>query len=158
MLRKILLTLCASAMLGTAGVASTAAFPFGPPPLAGLGGLPRLGPGGPLPHLGPSGPFPRAGLAGPAPHAGFAAPHGGLAGSRGFAAGNLHAGQRGYGNGYAARYAHGDAGRHGRDYRHWGRYGAVGYGSDGYGSSSGDSGCASYAEDSRHVVVCGQTE
>jgi hypothetical protein len=157
MLRKILLTLCASAVLGTAGIATTAAFPFGPPPIPALGGPPRLGPGGPLPHPGPSGPFPRAVLAGPAPHAGFAAPHGGLAGTRGFAGRNLHAGQGGRPTGFSARYANGDAGRYGHGYRHWRQNGAVVSGADSYGSSS-DSGCASYTEDSRHVVVCEQPE
>jgi hypothetical protein len=158
MLRKILLTLCASAMLGATGLATAAAFPFGPPPMPGLGGPPRLSPGGPLPHLGPSGPLPRAGLAGPAPHGGFAAPRGGFAGTRGVAAGNLHAGQRGYASGQAARYANGYAGRYGNGYRNWGRHGAVVSGSDSYGSSSSGSGCASYSENSQRVVVCEQTE
>jgi hypothetical protein len=157
MLRKILLTLCASATLSAAGVATTAAFPFGPPPVPALGGPPRLGPGGPLPHLGPTGPLPRAGFAGPGPHAGFAASRGGLAGGRGFAGRNLHAGQSGYRAGSAGRHANGYAGRYAHSYRHWGQNGAVTYGGDTYGSSSG-SGCASYTEDSRRVVVCEQTE
>ena len=88
MLRKTLLTLSVSAMLGTAVVVPNAALAFGPPPM--LGGPPP-GLGGPPPGLGlgglPAGPR----LGGPAGHPGA----GGLAGFRGGAGRGFHRGARG---------------------------------------------------------------
>ena len=173
MLRKTLLSLSASAMLGTVVIASNAALalPFGPPgpPPGGpaLGGPPP-GFGGALPHLG--GPPP--GLHGAPPHPGPAGPPGFHGGGRGFQ-GNLqvlrghsaapssgHSGSYSSSNSGSSGYGH--SGNYGYGHHHWGRYGAYAYGSD--GSGYGDNGCYytqkySYTRDAyRRVLVCSGSE
>jgi hypothetical protein len=159
MLRKTLLTLCASALLGVAAMApNTALAFFPPPPPGGLGGLP------PLAHLGPP---PMAHLGGPPPMAHLGGlPHARLGGPAGRPAGLSRFGGRaaGYGAGRASSHGYGrstSAGynRSGRSsydrsysrYRHWGRY--VGYGSA--SGRSNDDGCSyAYTSSGRRIAVC----
>jgi hypothetical protein len=118
LVRKTLLILSASAMLGIAAIGPNAAIAFGPPPPPGpgLGGPPPGFHGGPLPGAG-LGSYPRADFGGP-PHAGFAglaarAGRGGppglarRGGTSSFHPGNIY-GRSGYG-GRAAAYAYGAA-------------------------------------------------
>jgi hypothetical protein len=153
MLRKTLLTLSVSALLGTAVVVPNAALAFGPPPI--LGGHPP-GLGGPPPGLG---------LGGPAGHPGAGGPAGFRGGAgRGFQ-GNVHGFQvrsgaldtsRSASYSHSGRYGYGHGGtRYGR----WARYGAYAYGSAlAYGSAYANSGCYytySYRQQGR-VRVCSE--
>jgi hypothetical protein len=82
-LRKPLLTISASTMLGIAVIAPSAALAFGPPPPPALGGPPPgPGLGGPPPGPGLGGPPPGLGLGGPPPGPGLggAPPRAGLGG------------------------------------------------------------------------------
>jgi hypothetical protein len=178
MLRKSLLILSASAMLGLAGSVqyTSPAHAFGPPPPFGggfhppaLGGLPHLGG---IPHF--AGP-----RLGGAPH--FAGPRPGFGGAPRVAGINRFGGEarfnriRGNFNGARANLYnfrgssarsnvavynnYSSSGSRGWRGRHWGRYGGVyAYGSD--SSSSSSSGCY-YAErysskygTYRRVLVC----
>jgi hypothetical protein len=144
MLRKTLLAVSASAMLGAAVSApsATLAFPLGPPPMPGLGGPPpmpglggppHLGPGGP-PHIGAGGP-PRLGPGGPRPPAAGYAARSGAAGAAGRA---------------GSSYAYSGSGSHGRYGQGRGRYGVYVYGDS--GSSSDD--CYYTYSRGRRVLVC----
>ena len=167
MLRKTLLSLSGSAMLGIAAVAPNVALAFGPPPF--LGGLPP-GLGGPPPGLGVGGgpplglgrggppPGPRVG--GPAGHPGAGGPAGFRVGGpgRGFQR-NVHGvqGRSGalstsasasYSSSRRNGYGHG-----GRQYDRWARYGTYAY-----GDASANSGCY-YAYSytlQRRVPVCSE--
>ena len=145
MLRKTLLTLSASAMLGTAVIAPNAALAFGPP-LPGLGGPPHLG-GGP-PHLpGLAGHAGLSRLGGPGFHGGGHGLQGNFHGSQGRSAA--------YGYGHSARYGYGHGEwRHGRGSYDVSVEGSDGSGGDGY--ASGDAGCTYTYSERRHrrVVVC----
>jgi hypothetical protein len=163
MLRKTLLILSASAMLGAAVIASNGALAFGPPPLPGgpphflgLGGppqLPRLG--GP-PHLaGPGGPAGLSRLGGPGSNGGGHGLQGNVHGLQGHSAAYGHGHTAAYGYGHSARYGYGHGEwRHG----HWGRYdvsveGSDGYGADGYASA--DDCTYTFSERRRRrVLVC----
>jgi hypothetical protein len=150
MLRKTLLTLCASALLGAAAMAPNTALAFFPlPPPGALGGLP------PLAHLGPPpiahlGGLPHARLGGPAGRPAGLSRFGGRA--AGYGAGR--ASSHGYGRATSAGYSR--SGRSSYDhsysrYRHWGRY--VGYGSASGGSN--DDGCSyAYTSSGRRIAVC----
>jgi hypothetical protein len=155
MLRKTLLTLCASALLGAAAMAPNTALAFLPPPPGGLGGPPPVphlvGPpphlGGPPPHLG--GLPPR--LGGPPPHARFGGPAGhpsGLSRFGGRAAGYGHGRSAGYGSSRSARSSYGDS--YSR-YRHRGRYDVY---VDGADTSYSDDGCYYTYSRGRRVMVC----
>lgn len=134
MLRKTLLTLAASALLGAVAVASNSADAFGPPPLPGIGGPPAIGglggpphlpgPGGLPPHLGG---LPRLGPGGP-PHGRLGGPPG-LSRRGGTGGRSRHAGSNGSRAGRHADSGYDRSGRH-----HRGRY----YGDYGYGYSSDD--------------------
>ena len=101
MLRKTLMTLSVSAMLGTAVIAPNAALAFFLPPHHAL-------------HLG--GLLPHPGLGGLPPHLG-----------RGGAPGlSRRGGPPGFQGGYSGRYGYGQSGRRGRG----GGYGVYGYGND----------------------------
>jgi hypothetical protein len=165
MLRRTLLTLAASALLGAAGANSVLAFPFGPPPgpppgLAGPPpGLHGLPPGLAHPPAGLVGP-PRAGLGGTPPRAAF----GGLAGGGGHPTGLSRLG----GGAASARYGqsahtgygvHSGYGHAGSRYGRWARdtlygYGAAGYGYGTDGSSYSSSGCSYVYDGYRRTVVC----
>jgi hypothetical protein len=146
-LRKTLITLAASAMLGVAAIAPNAALAFGPPPPPpGLGGLPHPGLGGP-PHPGAGGPLPRAGAGGPLSHLG------GSPGSQGVGRGFQHnLLGRSASNGYR-RSAGNSYGRDG-----WGNpsYGVNIDGNYGSSDSYADEGCYYSYTSRRHtgVVVC----
>jgi hypothetical protein len=180
MLRKTLLTLSASVMLGTAVIAPNAALAQlpGPPPI-GPGGPPL---GGPPPGLGAGGPpfggpppahafgGPPRGLEGGPVHGGAGAPsrfprldgasgvhgvdhavQGNPHGFEGRTAAFSHTTKNYVNNSYANDgYGHGGW-RHG----HWGRYGVQAYGGDSYAQ---DDGCY-YVSAYRHhvyrrVLVC----
>ena len=163
MLRKTLINLAASAMLGVAAIAPNAALAFGPPPPpSGLGGLPHPGLGG-LPHPGLGGlphpglsSLPHRGAAGPLPRAGAGGPHSHLGGSpasqgvgRGFQR-NLQG--RVASNGYRPS-AGSSYGRYGWRDRYYGVYIDGNYGSS---DSYADEGCYYTYTSRRHrgVVVC----
>jgi hypothetical protein len=156
-LRKTLITLAASAMLGVSAIAPNAALAFGPPPPPpGLGGLPPPGLGG-LPHPGLGGP-PHRGVGGPLPRAGAGGPLSHLRGSpgsqnvgRGFQR-NLQG--RFASNGYR-RSAGSSYGRYGWRDRSYSVYVDGNYGSS---NSYADDGCYYTYTSRRHrgAVVCSQ--
>jgi hypothetical protein len=160
LLRKALIGMGASAMLGVAAIAPNAALAFGPPPLPGIGGPPPLaGLGGPPPGL--AGPPPGVGGL---PHPGLGAPHGvggpagaprvaGLPGFRGGAhdlQGNFQgrAAASSYGRSAGHSYGRSGAYSYGRN-----RYRGV-YFTGSYGSSSADDSCYYTYRRNRRVVVC----
>ena len=179
MLRKTLLTLSASALLGAAVVGPNAALAFGPPPpppamagpppgLAGpppgltgpppgLAGPPRgLGAGGPPPGLGAGGP-PRLGASGPAGLSRLGGPVG-LRGDRALQGGlrgaQGHAAAYGYGRsgGYSSgRYGYGSSSRYGYGRAAWRDRYWRGYGVYVSGSNSSSYGYAS-ADDACHYT------
>jgi hypothetical protein len=180
MLKKVLLTLSASALLGAAVIAPNAALAqFGPPPgpLPPLAGPPPgLGAGGPPPGLGAGGPPlggpPTGPVAGLPPRGGAGAPPRDIAGGppRLDGAGGLHGLERGGQanfrgvEGRAAAYSANSYARnsytshgYGRAYRHWPYAAAAAYA---YGSSyaSSDDGCyyvSTYRRyGTKRVLVC----
>jgi hypothetical protein len=162
MLRKTLLMLSASAMLGAAVIASNGALAFGPPPLPGIGGPPP-GLGGPPRFPGLGGP---PHLGGPGGPAGLSRPGGGLHGGGHGLQGNVHGLQghsAAYGHGHTAADGYGHSARYGDghgEWRHgrWGRYGVSVEGSDSYGAdgyASADDCTYTYSERRhRRVLVC----
>jgi hypothetical protein len=144
MLRKTLLTLSASAILGAAVFTPNTALAFplgGPPPLPGIGGPPPLpGVGGSPPHLGPGGPPPHLAPGGP-PRLGPGGAPAGRAGVAGRATGY------GNGNGHPSAGSYGRSGRYGYGRGHDGVY------VYGNGDSSSD-GCHYSYSRQRRVLVC----
>lgn len=152
-LRKTLIILATSAVLGAAAIAPNAALAFGPPPPPPAFAGPPRGLAGPLPGVGA---LPRAGLSGPPSRAGV----GGAAGVPRFGnAPGLRGGSRGYqGNlqGRSASSSYGRSGNYG-----YGRYGSR---NRYYGAYVSGSGSSSYANDGcyytysyrqhRRVTVC----
>lgn len=146
MLRKTVLVLSASALLGVVAVAPNAALAFLPPPP-----VPHLAGPPPVPHLG--GPH----LGGLPPHAGAPAALGRFGGPAGRPSGlsRLNGRATGYGSGYrSGRYAHSGRGDYGGRHNR-GRYSRYGYyGGDGGGSYSDDGCYSTYTSSGRRVTVC----
>jgi hypothetical protein len=156
-LRKTLITLAASAVLGVGAIEPNAALAFLPPPPLGgpppgLAGLPHPGPGlGGPPHLDAGGPTDLSRLAGPP---GFRGNHGspGSFHGRAAAANPGRAAGSSYGrSGSSGRSGNYDYGHNGWRNRYYGAYVAGRYGSS-YGYS--DSGCYYTYSRGKRVMVC----
>jgi len=139
MLRKTLLTLFASAMLGAPVIAPNGVLAFGPPPPPALAGPPPgFGLGGPPAHPGLSGPPPRPGAGGPPSRLG--GPAGFRGGDRGIPS-NVRGVQ-----GRSAAHAYGHSARYGHGYSAWrdryrSGYGVHVSGSEGYRHTYSNDGC-----------------